>query len=101
MAVLAVVETAERAVDDLCGALPSAIAHTLQHNPHKLSRQSAAEYLEIFLAAELVDRDQCIRTDEVWVLRWHTDLVSESTTTGHHVVVGPTLEAVLRRGRGA
>lgn len=81
--------------------LPQAIAHYISHNDHTTFYQSVEEYLADEVADfdqdEITDQDreECIRTGEVWKLQWYP-----TTPVGFCVVLGPTLERVLARANG-
>lgn len=71
--------------------LPRGIAHTLEHNEHKAVYESILLHLrenDIHMTQE--DRDECVRTDELWSLFWHPD-----TPVGSCCVYAPTLERLL------
>lgn len=76
--------------------LPGAIAHFIAHNDHRITYESAAEWLrrrglnDNEIAPE--DRAECIRTDEVWEIQWYP-----ISPAGTRCVVAATLERALER----
>jgi hypothetical protein len=72
--------------------LPKGIAHSIHLNEHRVYYQSVAEYLDDEGAPTVTptDREECIRTGDVWVLHWYPE-----TPIGFYRIAAPTLERLL------
>ncbi len=77
----------------------------LTHNEHKNDYKSVKQWFddhdhgdtkEHFADITPEDYEECLRTDELWVLQWYPD-----TTVGFYCVAAPTFEKVLARAAEA
>lgn len=74
---------------------------SLEHNGHKGYYETVEDYikgiedhdLDIDWSSETA-RARCIETNEVWELQWYPN-----TPIGFNLVMGPTLEEVLEKGK--
>ncbi len=74
--------------------LPKGIAHSIEHNDHKIAYQPIDEYLyESEIGTEDMppgELEKIVATDELWVIRWYPD-----TPNGYCIAAASTLERAL------
>lgn len=73
-------------MSELGSILPSGIAHSIEHNPHRACYDTIEKWLDLnSVDVDPVELAQCLRTDELWVLYWYP-----STPIGSCVVAAST-----------
>ena len=74
--------------------LPKHIAFSITHNDYRTNYETAEEYIKTTedqgLAHSMVDREEMLRTGEIWELHWYPD-----TPVGFIHVMASTLEKAL------